>query len=81
MQAISRLRAAASHAYDDISIASPSGSAQISNADSNSIAFQRTPSQVCTPIALVRALQSGSEALNPLFPVADVLRTNCHRHI
>ncbi len=46
MQAISALRAAASHAPDDLPFLSSTGSAQIANADSNGIAFSRSPAQV-----------------------------------
>ena len=45
-QAISSLRAAASHAPDDLPFQSPMGNAQIANADSNGITFNRSPAQV-----------------------------------
>ena len=45
-QAISKLRAKASGAYDDVGITTSTGAAIIAAGDSNSIAFSRTPAQV-----------------------------------
>ena len=46
-QVISELRAAASHANDDVPFISASGAAQISNCDpADSFAYNRSPAQV-----------------------------------
>jgi len=56
-QAISQLRAAASHANDDVGIMTSSGAASIANADANAIVPGRTPAQVSpsAPFRMYRA--------------------------
>lgn len=85
-QAISQLRAAASHANDDVGIVTSSGAASIANADANAIVLGRTPAQVPLTLTLtVSALRiyhvaRWSKSLTRKWLSAEPVRVTARAH-